>query len=204
MTKLKNLNNRWPRHDLCEGRNKYWVNNNVVIKWRGRIPVSVVISKCKLWPPLPHRPRPHKLCPHTSFYYGHRATIIVPSASIFPRLMNDQREVFSNLFMVCIGVGEGVGQVWELIRGLASAPGFQQNVICYKFSPRSIVFFLVANFAKWARTGATGPVVTWSAVRVARTYSSSESRFMISLSRTHLNFWQIFLDFMLFTHQSLH
>lgn len=105
--------------------------------------MSVVISKCKLWPPLPHRPGPHKLCPHTSFYYGHRATIIVPSASIFPRLMNDRREVFSNLFMVCIGVGEGVGQVWELIRGLASAPGFQQNVICYKFSPRSIVFFLL-------------------------------------------------------------
>lgn len=43
-----------------------------------------------------------------------------------------------------------------------------------------LFFFLVANFAKWARTGATGPVVTWSAVRVARTYSSLESRFMIS------------------------
>lgn len=141
--------------------------------------MSVVISKCKLWPPLPHRPGPHKLCPHTSFYYGHRATIIVLSASIFPRLMNDRREVFSNLFMVCIGGGEGGGQVWELIRGLASAPGFQQNVICYKFSPRSIVFFLVANFAKWVRTGATGPAVPWRAVRVALAYSSLASRFTI-------------------------
>lgn len=38
VTKLKKPNNRRPPRNLCPTRNKYRVNNNVVIKGRGRIP----------------------------------------------------------------------------------------------------------------------------------------------------------------------